>query len=95
MAGLGETRTATDLRESRHSRRTHQIPMPNSAGYGGITSGDFYAAGEKDRQEQNKRLSKTKKQNGVKRGRCLLFSSGLLCTDEGGTRTMETRSKLK
>ncbi len=69
--------------------------MPNTAGYGGKTSGDFHAAGPTE-QTGNKKTSKTKKQNEVK-GRRLLFRSGLLsrCTQQGRTRNTQTRIKLK
>ncbi len=88
--------------ESAAIRRTRgdpaELPRRLAVGYGGITSGDFLAAGQTqtNRLEQNKRLLKTKKQNGVN-GRRLRFGSGLLsrCTHEGGTGTRRRGHKLK
>ncbi len=75
-----------------------ELPRRLAVGYGGITSGDFLAAGQTQtsRLEQNKRLLKTKKLNGVN-GRRLRFRSGLLsrCTHEGGTGTRRRGHKLK
>ncbi len=75
-----------------------ELPRPLAVGYGGITSGNFLAAGQTQTdktQEQNKNFQK-RKQNEVK-GRRLLFRSGLLsrCTHEGGTGTHRQGRKLK
>ncbi len=85
-----------------------ELPRRLAVGYGGITSGDFLAAGQTNRserrlpchgtnkQEQNKNFSKNRKQNEVK-GCRLRFRSGLLsrCTHEGETRTRRRGRKLK
>ncbi len=55
-AGLGEPRTAANLRDSWRSR---QNPTLTCSGLVGMTNGDFHAAGQTNKQEQNKRLSKT------------------------------------
>ncbi len=54
-----------------HDQRTRgtrgdsaELPRRLAVGYGGMTSGDFLAA-EQTEQEQNKRLLKNEKQNGV------------------------------
>ncbi len=81
------TRLGEQPADSRHSRRSCRTPRRLALGYGGITSGDFLAAGQTYQQEpKQKTLEKTEKRNEVK-GRRLQFRSGLLsrCTHEGGT----------
>ncbi len=72
IAAVGERRTADGMRDSRASELT-EIP-PNShtisAGYGGITSGNFFAAGHTNRNKK-KNFNKTNKQNEVKGHRLL------------------------
>ncbi len=72
IAAVGEPRTAAGMRDSRASELA-EIP-PNShtisAGYGGITSGDFFAAGHTNRNK-TKNFNKTNKSNEVK-GRRLI-----------------------
>ncbi len=109
-AGLGEPTPVADISRDRRAwgHRGHwtrgtrgdpaELPRPLAVGYGGITSGDFLAVGQKQTdktQEQNKNFQK-RKQNEVK-GRRLLFWSGLLsrCTHEGGTGTRRQGHKLK
>ncbi len=72
-----------------------ELPRRLAVGYGGITSGDFLAAGQTQTLEQNKTFQNGK-QNGVN-GRRLRFWSGLLsrCTHEGGTGTRRRGYKLK
>ncbi len=72
-----------------------ELPRPLAVGYGGITSGDFLAAGQTHRN-QNKDFRKKRK---TKRGEWapLTVRSGLLsrCTHEGGTGTRRRGRKLK
>ncbi len=60
-----------------------ELPRRPAVGYGGRTSGDFLAAGQTQTQEQNKRLLKTGKQNGVKGRRLRL---GLVFCHDAHTR---------
>ncbi len=70
-----------------------ELPRPLAVGYGGITSGDFLAAGQIQTLEQNKTF---KNENKTKRGEGapLTVRSGLLswCTHEGGYRNTQTRT---
>ncbi len=85
-AGLGEPPPAADISRDRRAwgHRGHwtrgtrgdpaELPRPLAVGYGGITSGDFLAAGQTQTdktQEQNKNFQK-RKQNEVKGRRLLL-----------------------
>ncbi len=61
-----------------------ELPRPLAVGYGGITSGDFLAAGQTHTLEQNKTF-KTKKQNKVKGRRLrlgLVFCHGAHTREE-------------
>ncbi len=72
-----------------------ELPRSLAVGYGGITSGDFLAAGQTqtNRLEQIKTFQKTNK---TKRGEWapLTVRSGFLsrCTHEGGYRNTQTRT---
>ncbi len=74
-------------------RRT---PTPTCSGLWRDDERQLPCRGTDKHRNQNKRLSKTNKQNEVK-GHCLLFWSGLLsrCTQQGGTRTCRWGGKLK
>ncbi len=63
-----------------------ELPRRLAVGYGGRTSGDFLAAGQ-TQTDQNKRLLKTGKQNGVKGRRLrlgLVFCHGAHSREEQG-----------
>ncbi len=63
-----------------------KLPRQLAVGYGGMTSGDFLAA-EQTEQEQNKRLLKNEKQNGVNGRRLrlgLVFCHGAHTSEEQG-----------
>ncbi len=99
MAGLRVPRTAVGLSDSRHSQRSRQTLSLYQLGLGGITIGDFLAAGQTQTGTKQK-LSKNE-QNKIKNGQSewapLTVRSGLLsrCTQQGGTRNTQTRIKLK
>ncbi len=97
-AGLGEPPPAADISRDRQAwghrgQRTRgdpaELPRCLAVGYVGITSGDFLAAGQTqtNRLEQNKRLLKTKKKNGVNGRRLrlgLVFCHGAHTREEQG-----------
>ncbi len=73
-----------------------KLPRRLAVGYGGITRGDFLAAGQTDRNKT--KLSKNEKTKRWKRGAAYSrFRSGLLsrCTQQGESRNTQMRIKLK
>ncbi len=96
-AGLGEPPPAADISRDRrvwghHGQRTRgdpaELPRHLAVGYGGITSGDFLAAGQTHRNQNKDFRNKTKRGEWAP----LTVRSGLLlrCTHKGGYRNTRT-----